>query len=35
MDTLKPAFEEKFFFEEEEFKYFRENYYDSEWDSFE
>lgn len=35
MDTLKPAFEEKFFFEEEEFKYFRENYYDSEWESFE
>jgi L-lysine 2,3-aminomutase len=35
MNTLKPAFEEKFFFEEEEFKYFRENYNDSEWESFE
>ncbi|MDB4583948.1 lysine 2,3-aminomutase [Draconibacterium sp.] len=35
MNTLKPAFEEKFFFEEEEFKYFRENYYDSEGESFE
>jgi KamA family protein len=35
MDTLKPAFEDKFFFEDEEIKYFRENYYDSEWDSFE
>lgn len=35
MDTLKPAIGEKFFFEDEEFKYFRENYYDSEWESFE
>lgn len=35
MNTLKPVFEEKFFFEEEEFKYFRENYNDSEWESFE
>ncbi|MGM0567409.1 MAG: KamA family radical SAM protein [Bacteroidota bacterium] len=35
MDTLEPAIGEKFFFEDEEFKYFRENYYDSEWESFE
>jgi len=35
MDTLKPAIGEKFFFEDEEFKYFRENYYESEWESFE
>jgi hypothetical protein len=35
MDTLKPAFEENFFFAEEEVKYFRENYYDSEMESFE
>lgn len=35
MDTLKPAVGDKFFFEDEEVKYFRENYYDSEWESFE
>jgi L-lysine 2,3-aminomutase len=35
MDSLKPAFEDKFFFEDEEIKYFRENYYDSESESFE
>jgi len=35
MDTLKPAVETKFFFEDEEVKYFRENYYDSETESFE
>lgn len=35
MDTLKPAFKDKFFFEDEEIKYFRENYFDSERESFE
>ena len=35
MDTLKPAFGEKFFFEDEEFHYFREKYYDSTADNFE
>ncbi len=35
MNTLKPAFGEKFFFEEEEFKFFKEKYYDSEKYSYE
>jgi L-lysine 2,3-aminomutase len=35
LDTLKPAIGDKFFFEDEEIKYFRENYYDSERNSFE
>ncbi len=35
MDTLKPTVDEKFFFEDEEVEYFRENYYDSERESFE
>jgi len=35
MNTLKPAFGKKFFFEEEEYKFFREKYYDSEKESYE
>ena len=35
MNTLKPAFGEKFFFEEEEYTLFREKYYNSEKESYE
>jgi len=35
MNTLKPAFGKKFFFEEEEYKFFREKYYNSEKESYE
>lgn len=35
MNTLKPAFGEKFFFEEEEYKLFKEKYYNSEKHSYE
>ncbi|HUX58329.1 MAG TPA: hypothetical protein VMV77_15260 [Bacteroidales bacterium] len=35
MNTLKSAFGEKFFFEDEEYKFFKEKYYNSEKDSYE
>lgn len=35
MNTLKPAFGENFFFEDEEYKFFKEKYYNSEKDNYE